>query len=237
MFICFLGSITIFWACDTPTPYGDLIITILDDRGNLIENAEVTLYLSLEDYQQEINPFRETLLTDAEGSISIFNLTDSAYYINVEKEILNNWENAVDVQLIKTENGFNNARTFIISNTKTGILSNANGKAWEINTLTSLPNINIPACLLDNHFVFFKNQKYQQIEGSAMCNASDPDLVSQADWQFSLDGTDLMFGENLWAITTINRSEFRVLTLTHILFPQATDLDNVLIDVSFVPAL
>ena len=62
-----------------------LKITVLDELGNFVPDAEVTLYASLEDYKAETNPVQKTLLTDSKGKITFKKLENSQYYVIVRK--------------------------------------------------------------------------------------------------------------------------------------------------------
>ena len=42
-------------------------VTVLDELGNLVPDAEVTLYATLDDYKAEKNPVQKTMLTDSKG--------------------------------------------------------------------------------------------------------------------------------------------------------------------------
>ena len=224
--IFFLICITSFWACDTPEAYGDLIISVLDDRGNVDDSAEVTLFLTREDYNQENNIFLGPSLTDANGELKFFNLTDSVYYINVSNGVFNNWENAVKIDLIKSENGFNNHKTVIISNSKAGVLSSPQGKTWSILSLNT--DVNVPACLLDNQFVFLKGGGFQQLEGVSRCQQTAPDTLIAGNWRINRTGTEILmdFANESLLIVTFTRSEIALIGPLSTIFPGEFTLDD-----------
>lgn len=63
-----------------------LRLTILDELGNLVEGADVTLYNSDEDYRQEQNPVMEKQVTDSKGRVKFIGLEPKVYYVLAEKE-------------------------------------------------------------------------------------------------------------------------------------------------------
>lgn len=67
-----------------------LQITVRDELGNLVKDAEVRLFKTQEDYDKEENPVGETLKTDDKGKITFDDLEPVTYYVVVEKGDLNN---------------------------------------------------------------------------------------------------------------------------------------------------
>lgn len=63
-----------------------LRITILNELGNTVEGANVTLYNNDEDYRQEKNPVMETQLTDSKGRVKFTGLEPKVYYVHAEKD-------------------------------------------------------------------------------------------------------------------------------------------------------
>lgn len=61
-----------------------LKVTVLDDVGNLVEGAEVTLYKTKDDYYKEVNPITETLKTNEKGFVKFKNLLPEQYYVLAE---------------------------------------------------------------------------------------------------------------------------------------------------------
>ncbi|MDX2301735.1 MAG: hypothetical protein NW226_02995 [Microscillaceae bacterium] len=218
-FFLLLGISLSFWACDMPTAYGDLSVTVLDDRGNELDSAEVTIYLTEDDYNRETNPFLGPFLTDEDGKLKVFNLVDSVYYLDVVKGNLNNWENIVRIDLVKTENGFNNAKIFILSDSRTGVLAAPEGKAWKISFID--PAANVPACLQDNRFIFYKGGAFVQEEGNSLCDPEDPQILISSEWTFNSEETELNFGytQNPWFIISFNRSEISLVGALDAVFP------------------
>lgn len=67
-----------------------LQVTVRDDVGNLVEGAQVRLFKTEEDYNNEQNQAGQTLKTDAKGRVSFDNLAPAIYYIIVEKGDMDN---------------------------------------------------------------------------------------------------------------------------------------------------
>ena len=64
--------------------------TILNELGNRVENAKVTLYHNKEDYRQEKNPVAETQLTDEKGRVKFSDLEPKVYFVHAEKDLMSN---------------------------------------------------------------------------------------------------------------------------------------------------
>lgn len=62
-----------------------LRITVLDDLGNIIPEAEVTLYANQDDYNNEVNPIQETMMTDDKGRVTFRKLELTTFYVIVRK--------------------------------------------------------------------------------------------------------------------------------------------------------
>lgn len=67
-----------------------LRITILDELGNPVEGAEVTLYPTQEDYRQEENPVMPTETTDRKGRVKFSGLEPTVYFVDAIKEDMSN---------------------------------------------------------------------------------------------------------------------------------------------------
>lgn len=68
-----------------------LQVTVRDNIGNVVEGAEVQLFTSKEDYQQETNPVGEKAFTNEKGQAKFVGIEPREYYLNVEKGDLNNY--------------------------------------------------------------------------------------------------------------------------------------------------
>lgn len=67
-----------------------LRLTIIDELGNPVEGAEVTLYHSLDDYREEQNPATETQTSDKKGRVKFSKLEPKVYFILAEKDGMSN---------------------------------------------------------------------------------------------------------------------------------------------------
>lgn len=63
-----------------------LRLTILNELGNPVEGANVTLYHTDEDYRQEINPVMATETSDKKGRVKFSGLEPKVYFIHAEKD-------------------------------------------------------------------------------------------------------------------------------------------------------
>lgn len=68
----------------------NLKITVRNDLGNTVENVAVQLFLTEEDYRNETNPATEVAYTDEKGEVKFSNLEPRVYYVNAEKDDMNN---------------------------------------------------------------------------------------------------------------------------------------------------
>ncbi|MFY0626969.1 MAG: carboxypeptidase regulatory-like domain-containing protein [Reichenbachiella sp.] len=62
-----------------------LKITVLDELGNQVEGAKVTLFKTEEDYRAETNPVGVPAITDEDGKAKIGDLEPIQYYVLAEK--------------------------------------------------------------------------------------------------------------------------------------------------------
>ena len=69
-------------------------ITVLSRLGNPVENAKVTVYENQEDYENEENSVAGPVFTNAKGQVTIKNLEDKQYYIQVLKGDNSNYGDA-----------------------------------------------------------------------------------------------------------------------------------------------
>ena len=68
-----------------------LRVTVRDNLGNVVDSAQVQIFKTKEDYEQETNPVGGVQYTDEKGRIRYTGIEPRAYYINVEKEDMNNY--------------------------------------------------------------------------------------------------------------------------------------------------
>lgn len=67
-----------------------LRITVLDKLGNVVPEAEVTLYANEADYNAEENPVQPTDKTDDKGRVTFKGLEGTTYYVIVRKGDMTN---------------------------------------------------------------------------------------------------------------------------------------------------
>lgn len=60
-------------------------ITVLNKMGNPVENAKVTLFANETDYENEQNAVAGPVFTDDKGRVTIKNLDEVQYYVQVVK--------------------------------------------------------------------------------------------------------------------------------------------------------
>lgn len=62
-----------------------LRITVIDEIGNVVENAQVTVYGNSGDYESGENPVAGPELTDDKGRVTFKDLDSKSYYIEAKK--------------------------------------------------------------------------------------------------------------------------------------------------------
>lgn len=67
-----------------------LKITVVDELGNFVKDAKVTLYSTQEDYNKETNPVQPYKLTDGKGRVTFKKLKAQSYYVIIRKGDKNN---------------------------------------------------------------------------------------------------------------------------------------------------
>lgn len=67
-----------------------LRLTVLNELGNPVPDAQVTLYNTKEDYRQEVNPAAETQTTDKKGRVKFSGLEPKVYFVNAIKDDMSN---------------------------------------------------------------------------------------------------------------------------------------------------
>lgn len=67
-----------------------LRITVFDKLGNIVPDAEVTLYANEEDYNAEKNPVQPTAITDSKGRVTFKKMAAQSYYVIVRKGEMTN---------------------------------------------------------------------------------------------------------------------------------------------------
>ena len=107
LFVSMLSSFTAY----PPLPT-NAKITIVDELGNMVEGATVTLYTSKEDYREEVNPV-QTGLTSAKGIVTFKKLDPKVYFIHAYKGDKNN--NFAGVETNALTEGKMNKITIVIN--------------------------------------------------------------------------------------------------------------------------
>lgn len=82
---------TFMWSCKTEiidTP-AQLQIHVVDESNTSIAGAEVSLFATLDDWQNSANVL-STQTTDSDGTVLFTDLDEKIYYFWVEKDELNN---------------------------------------------------------------------------------------------------------------------------------------------------
>ncbi len=112
-FITLIGIVLIASSFKVSAPAStSLRIAVLDNLGNIIEGATVTLYSSAENYRNETNPVTEPRLTDAKGIVKFKKIQAVKYFIYVTKDDMNNIGNGVESDSL--EEGKVNRITIVI---------------------------------------------------------------------------------------------------------------------------
>ncbi len=91
-----------------------LKITVIDDLGNVVKDAKVTLYANEADYTKETNAVQPYQLTDSKGRVTFKNLETKSYYIIVRKGDMDNSDGGEIVS--ELEKGKVNKANIVISN-------------------------------------------------------------------------------------------------------------------------
>ena len=66
-------------------------ITVLDNLGNVVENAQVTIYANRGDYENEESAVAGPEKTDSKGRVTFKKLEEKSYYVRVKKGEKNNY--------------------------------------------------------------------------------------------------------------------------------------------------
>lgn len=79
-----------------------LRVTVLNDAGNALEGAKVTLYATQEDYDKEQNPVGESVMTNAKGFATFRNLETKVYFMTVSKGDMDNAGASIKTESLKS---------------------------------------------------------------------------------------------------------------------------------------
>lgn len=89
-----------------------LRLTVINELGNPVEGAKVTLYHNQDDYREEQNPATETQTSDKKGRVKFGKLEPKVYYILAEKDDMSNA--GAGVQTGELQSGRINKSTVIV---------------------------------------------------------------------------------------------------------------------------
>lgn len=123
-------------SCEEPekpdfTQYKYLRLRVIDNRGNLVEGAKVTLYNTEEDFRHDENPVGETIETGPAG-YAYFERLDGfliRYYVNIENGTFNNWYQTNEIEV--TSRDHINEITLRISDDLASRLVGRNSTGWK----------------------------------------------------------------------------------------------------------
>lgn len=68
----------------------NLKITVIDELGNIVPGAKVTIYKNKLDYDAEKNPVHETKITNNKGQVTFKKVETIAYYVLAKKGDMDN---------------------------------------------------------------------------------------------------------------------------------------------------
>ena len=71
-----------------------LRVTVLDNLGNVVENAKVTLFGNSGDYENGENAVAGPSFSDSKGRVTFKGLEPKAYYVEVKKGEMSNYGEA-----------------------------------------------------------------------------------------------------------------------------------------------
>ncbi|MEL6535286.1 MAG: carboxypeptidase-like regulatory domain-containing protein [Bacteroidota bacterium] len=78
-----------------------LRVTVLNELGNIVPGATVTVYANEEDYRNSTNPVQPAQETNAKGRVSFKKLDPTVYFLDVQMGDLNNIGLAVQTDTLK----------------------------------------------------------------------------------------------------------------------------------------
>lgn len=78
-----------------------LKITVVDNLGNVVQDAKVRIFRNEADYNKEANDLQKFKLTNAKGQVTFKKLEEASYYILVRKGDLDNTNGGSIVDTLK----------------------------------------------------------------------------------------------------------------------------------------
>lgn len=197
--IIYLFIITLITSCyddDTLTEQIEsfaLKVKVTDTNGNLVSNAEVIMYDTLDDFLIGSNSITSED-TNSEG-VAMFtsqSLGDepAVYYFDVKDGGKRNWSSVSFTPLLLKTNGVTLVESqvsvvlpeFLILISKTWVISSfMNG-----GSITGHP---IPSCVLDDTFVFLKSGRVIRTDTGEVCDPMRTASTTGTDWSaWSING-------------------------------------------------
>ena len=196
-------------------PTASLDLTVIDINASPVENVEITVYGSREDWVAEENSILSKKVTNSLGKLAIFDLKDEKYYVDARKDSLNNWENNVEISLTRARFGFSNTAYIILAFSISGIIASPppSGKLWRvenIETLHALPEEVSALNLEKKIFTFYKGGTYTQRD-----NQSNRFTLSEREtWTLDSRKTTLILSREkqfiYWEIIEIEKNLLKV---------------------------
>ena len=89
-----------------------LKITVLNELGNVVEGAKVTIYKNQADYNAEKNPVQPAQLSNNKGQVTFKKIDPASYYILVRKGDMDNIGGGEIIEKLK-KNKLNKANIVI----------------------------------------------------------------------------------------------------------------------------
>ncbi len=186
-----------FSACEKGQSTAVLEIYVLDPLGNRLTGAEINIYRTREDWEKEENGIKPPEITPETGLIRFVNLEAGAYYIDVKKNLFNNWEGKIETNVQSIGAFYVNTEFIIVKESRSGDVALSKGKKWKASNIkqfgntVAVENISEPAfrCRYDNVLIFYKSGKYE-IQGAGLkCATAEMPTVESGTWQFNDTGT------------------------------------------------
>jgi hypothetical protein len=196
-FYLLLFGIT-FSGCEKGQSTAVLEIYVLDPLGNRVDSAMVNIYRTREDWENEENEIKPSETTPETGLIRFVNLEAGTYYLDVKKDLFNNWEGKIETTVQSIGAFYVNTEFIIVKESRSADVALSKGKKWKPSTLKQLGRtFEIDAldppfrCRYDNILIFYKSGKYE-IQGMGLkCTTIEMPIVESGTWRFNDTGTVL----------------------------------------------
>ncbi|TAH19107.1 MAG: hypothetical protein EAZ08_09535 [Cytophagales bacterium] len=219
LYLCLL--VICFAACRQGQPTAVLEIYVLDPLGNRVDKANINIYRTREDWNEEKNPAKTAEVTSLTGLIRFVNLEAGTYYIDVKKDSLNNWEGKVETTVKSVGAFYVNTEFVIVKDSKSSDVASSVGKRWQAITVKQFDRTtpvtmldNAFRCRLDNVLIFYKSGRYD-IEGKGIkCSVSETAIEQTGTWSFNDTGTRITIkadGRDAINWTVISSSKDRLI--------------------------